>query len=168
LALIKLSRAGKMQEERWRRSPELRDDIFNVMRKIGGALNPSSVIATIDEDGSPHTAPFGSLHAINPKTMRVVIYRYHDTLANIIRDERVMICIVCPPDIAVSVKGRAKVIDNPWIVDERYALAEIEIDEVKNDMPVVIEIESGITISATGPFQEWWTSCWNKLYEPTD
>jgi len=152
-------------EERWRRSPELREDIFSIMRKEDGALNPSSVIATVSEDGSPHTAPFGSLHAITPKTMRFVIHRYHDTLANINRDERIMVCLVCPPDIAVSVKGRAKVIDNPWKVDKSYALAEIEIDEVKNDMPLRIGIDSGITISASGPFQEWWTGCWKQLQE---
>lgn len=152
-------------EERWRRLPELRDDLFNIMRKEDGDLNPSSVVATVDEDGSPHTAPFGSLHAITPKTMRFVIHRYHDTLANIVRDERVMVCLVCPPDIAVSVKGRAKVIDNPWKVDERYALTEIQIDEVKNDMPLRIGIDSGITISASGPFQEWWKTCWKQLQE---
>ena len=152
-------------EERWRRSPELREDLFNIMRKENGVLNPSSVIATIEEDGSPHTAPFGSLHAVTPTNMRFVIHRYHDTLANILRDERVMVCLVCPPDIAVSVKGRARIIDNPWQVDDRYALAELLIDEVKNDMPLKIGIDSGITISAEGPFQEWWASCWKRLQE---
>jgi hypothetical protein len=155
-------------EERWRRSPKLHDDVFTIMRKENGVLNPSSVIATVDEDGSPHTAPFGSLHAVTPTTMRFVIHRYHDTLANVLRDERVMVCLVCPPDIAISVKGRAKVLDNPWKVDERYALAEITIDEVKNDMPISIGIDSGINISATGPFQEWWAACWKKIQKSTD
>ncbi len=152
-------------EERWRRSIDLPETIFDVLRKADGGLNPSTVVATVDEDGSPHTAPFGSLHAITPKTVRVVIHRYHDTLANIIRDERVSICLVCPPNNAISAKGRAKVIDSPWKVDERYALVEIEVDEVKNDMPLSIAIETGISISADGPFQQWWTDCWKKLHE---
>ncbi len=158
-----MAKQNAKSDGHWRRSSELNDDIFNALRKEGGALNPSSVIATIEEDGAPHTALFGSLHALTPSTLRFVTHRYHDTLANILRDERVMVCLVCPPDIAISVKGRAKVIDNPWEVDERYALVKIEIEEVKNDMPVIIEIESGINISATGPFQDWWMGCWKEL-----
>ncbi len=163
-----MAKHNTKSEGHWRRSSKLNDDIFNIMRKDEGALNPSSIIATIDEDGSPHTAPFGSLHALTPTTMRFVIHRYHDTLANILRDERVMVCLVCPPDIAISIRGRANVIDNPWEIDERYALTEITIEEVKNDMPISISIESGINISATGPFQDWWAACWKKLQKPSE
>ena len=151
--------------ERWRRFPDLKEDIFQIWQKPGGVLNPSSVIATIEEDGSPHVAPFGILHALNPKLLRVVIHRYHDTLANIIRDARVVVALVCPPNIAVSVKGVARVVDEAWSFDERYAIAEIDIVEVKNDMPGGISMETGITISATGPFQEWWKSCWEELHK---
>lgn len=149
--------------ERWRRSPELREDAFQIWQKHGGVMNPSSVIATIDEDGSPRTAPFGSLHALTPKLLRVVINKYHDTLANIARDGRVMVSLMCPTDIAVSVKGHARVVEETWSFDERYAIVEIDIEEVKNDLPARINVETGITISATGPFQEWWRACWNEL-----
>ncbi len=138
---------------------------MQAFRKTGGVLNPSSVIATTDEDGSPRTAPFGSLHALSESKLRAVIHRYHDTLKNIHRDGRVMISLISPPDIAVSVKGVARVAEEPWSVDPRYAIVEIDITEVKNDMPMQIGIETGISISATGPFQEWWAACWEKLSE---
>lgn len=152
--------------ERWRRSPILLDDVYDAWRKEGGFLNPSSVVATTDEDGAPRTAPFGSLHAVSPSRLRVVIYRHHDTLKNIHRDGRVMVALVSPPNIAVSVKGVGFVIEDPWSVDERYAIVEIAVSEVKNDLPMQIGIQSGISISATGPFQEWWKSCWDKLHLP--
>ncbi len=154
-----------MVEERWRRSSELRDEVYSILQKLGGVLNPSSVVATVDEDGSPRTAPFGSLHALNPRVLRVVIHRRHDTLANISRDGRVMVCLVCAPDIAVSIKGKGRIVEEPWGFDERYAIVEIDVEEVKNDMPMGIGIESGITISATGPFQEWWKTCWKEMHK---
>ena len=74
-----------------------------------------------------------------------------------------MVCMVSAPDSAISVRGTAIVAEEPWSVDERYALVEIAIHEVKNDMPMQIGIERGITIMASGPFQQWWRSCWEKL-----
>ncbi|NHJ12396.1 MAG: hypothetical protein EAX95_01915 [Candidatus Thorarchaeota archaeon] len=153
------------QEKRWRRLEELPPDVFNTWTKKGGKLNPSSVVATVDEDGSPRTAPFGSLRAINPKLLRFLVHRYHDTLANCLRDPRVMVALISVPNIAVSVRGRARVVQNPWPPDERYALIEIDVEEVKNDMPVRIDIHTDISIVPDGPFQDWWESVWKHLDE---
>jgi len=150
-------------KERWRRSPELLEDAFKAWRKADGALNPSSVVATVDEDGSPRVAPFGSLRAVNPRLLRLIIHRYHDTLANLKRESRTMIAMICPPDVAVSVRGSARIVEEPFSLDERYALVEVDIVEVKNDMPVRIDIETGITISPSGPFVEWWNELWKMM-----
>jgi hypothetical protein len=152
-------------KERWRRSPELLEDAFKAWHKADGALNPSSVVATVNEDGSPRVAPFGSLRAVNPQLLRLLIHRYHDTLANLKRNPRTMIAMICPPDVAVSVQGSARIVEEPFSLDERYALVEIDIDEVKNDMPVRIGIETGIAISPSGPFVEWWKELWKKMGE---
>lgn len=152
-------------ERRWRRQEELPPEVFKTWTKQGGKLNPSSIVATVDEDGSPRTAPFGSLRAITPKLLRFLVHRYHDTLANCLRDPRVMVALISVPDIAVSVRGRARVVQNPWLPDERYALIEVDIEEVKNDMPMRIDIHTDISIVPDGPFQEWWDSVWKHLDE---
>jgi len=151
------------QKERWRRAPELLEDAFSAWRKADGALNPSSVVATIDEDGAPRLAPFGSMRAVTPKLLRFIAHRYHDTLANLKRDPRIMVAMICPPDIAVSVRGRARVVEEPFSLDQNYALVEIDIDEVKNDMPVRIGIDTGISISPSGPFVAWWNNLWERM-----
>ncbi len=153
------------RQERWRRSPELLEDAFNAWQKANGNLNPSSVVATVDEDGSPRVAPFGSLRAVNPRLLRLIIHRYHDTLANFKRDPRTMIAMICPPDVAVSVRGLARIVEEPFSLDERYALVEIDIDEVKNDMPVRLGIKTGIAVLPTGPFVAWWKELWKKMGE---
>ena len=154
---------GKKSDKRWRILPNLPDDVFTAWKKIQGALNPSSVVATVDEDGSPRTAPYGSMRAINPRLLRFIIRREHDTLANLKRDSRVMVSLICPPNLAVSVRGRARVVEEPFSADEQYALVEIDISEVKNDMALGLDIETGITIAPTGPFTEWWNTLWEKL-----
>lgn len=153
------------KQERWRRSSELLEGAFKAWHKGNGSLNPSSVVATVDEDGSPRVAPFGSLRAVNPRLLRLIIHRYHDTLANMKRDPRIMIAMICPPDVAVSVRGSARIVEEPFSLDERYALVEVDIEEVKNDMPVSLGIETGIAVAPTGPFIDWWNELWKKMGE---
>ncbi len=153
------------KQERWRRSPELRDDAFRAWHKANGELNPSSVVATVDEDGCPHIAPFGSMRAVTPSLLRFIVHRYHDTLKNLKRDARVMVALISSPDIAVSIKGNARIVEEPFTIDENYALVDIDIDEVKNDMPVQIGIESGVSISPSGPFVAWWEKLCKRMHE---
>ena len=154
---------GKEKTERWRRSPELLEDAFAAYAKADGQLNPSSVVATIDEDGSPRVATFGSLRAVTPKLLRLIIGRYHDTLANMKRDSRTMIAMICPPNVAVSVRGRARVVEEPFSLDENYALVEVDIEEVKNDIPNRVGLKTGIAVAPNGPFVDWWKSLWEKM-----
>ncbi|MFW9932071.1 MAG: pyridoxamine 5'-phosphate oxidase family protein [Candidatus Thorarchaeota archaeon] len=156
--------ASRDGESSWRLKNELSPEMFQLLQKIGGKMNPSSVIATVDEDGSPRTAPFGSLHAITPVLLRAVVNRHHDSLTNIRREPRIMIFVACSPSLAISIKGIARVVKDPWDFDPRYAIVEIEIKEIKNDLPREISIESGIEISSTNAFQDWWHNCWKELH----
>ena len=151
------------KSERWRRSPELPLDAFSAYTKADGQLNPSSIVATIDEDGSPRVAPFGSLRAVNPRLLRLIIGRHHDTLTNIKRDGRTMIAMIFPPNVAVSARGNARVVEDPFSLDENYALVEVDIEEVKNDMPIRVGVKSGIAVEPNGPFVDWWKSLWEKM-----
>ncbi|MHA2379978.1 MAG: pyridoxamine 5'-phosphate oxidase family protein [Candidatus Thorarchaeota archaeon] len=149
--------------EHWRRSSELPEEIFKVWQKPGGALNPSSVVATVDNDGQPRIAPFGSLRALTPQLLRLVSLRHHDTYANLARDGRVMLALLSPPNLAVSVRGRARVVREKMSTDERFAVIDVDVDEVKNDMPFRIDIESTITISPQSEFSTWWRTVWKEL-----
>jgi hypothetical protein len=159
----KVSDPMSEKQERWRRSPELLEDAFRAWHKANGELNPSSVVATVDEDGFPHVAPFGSMRAVTPSLLRFIVYRYHDTLSNLKRDSRVSVALISAPDIAVSIHGDARVVEEPFTLDEGYALIEIDIREVKNDMPVRIGINSGIEITPSGPFVSWWEGLWKRM-----
>jgi hypothetical protein len=160
---------GKTQESqekpRWRRAPELPADVFAVLRKPDRAINPCTIVATVDADGTPRTAPFGSVRAVSPGLLRLISAHYHDTYANLCRDGRVMVAILAPPDIAVSIRGRARVARERMHAAENSAVLEIDVEEVKNDMPRTGTIGSGITFFPQDEFQRWFDLALGELDE---
>ena len=129
-----MARKQETQEERWRRAAELPEEVFQVLHKADRAINPIGIVATVDPDGTPRTAPFGSLRAVTPKLLRFCSNRHHDTYANLCRDGRVMVALLAPPNIAVGIRGRARVVKEQMDVAEYSAVLEIDVEEVKNDM----------------------------------
>lgn len=134
---------------------ELPENIFVVLHKPDKALNPVSIVATVDLVGAPHTAPFGSMRAVTPRLLRFASLKQHDTYVNLLKDDRVVVAFVTPPNIAVSIKGRARVVKEKTDTDEYFAFIEIDIEEVKNDMVRRVVIDSPITISAHDKFKKW-------------
>lgn len=144
------------QEKHWRTAQELPPHVFAVWQKPNRALNPVAIVATVDPDGIPRTAPFGSLRAIAPKLLRLICYRHHTTYTNF-QNGCVSVALVAPPDCAVSVCGRARIVREYMKTDERYAVVDIDIEEVKNDMVRIVSIESAITISPREEYRTWFS-----------
>ena len=132
------------EEEHWRRTPELPPDVFAVLHKPNRAINPIAIVATVDPDGTPHTAPFGSLRAVTPRLLRLACGNYHDTYANLCHDGRVSVALLAPPNVAVSIKGRARVVKEQMEIAKQLVVLEIDVEEVKNDMMRRGVIESTI------------------------
>jgi hypothetical protein len=139
----------------WRRAPELPEQVFAVLHKPDRAINPVTVVATVDKDGTPRTAPFGSVRAVTPRLLRLISARHHDTYANLARDGRVVVALLAPPDIAVSIRGRARVVRDQMLTSEESAIVDIDVDEVKNDMVRSGVIESTITFSPRDELRDW-------------
>ncbi len=149
--------------ERWRRAAELPPEVMEALRKENLRINPVAVVATVDQDGSPHAAPFGSVRAITPRTLRMLCLHYHDTYANVCRDGRVTVTVLSPPDIAVTIRGRARVVRERLEFHEHSAALEIEVEEVKNDMPRTGLIGSGITFFPKDEFGAWFEGVLGEL-----
>ena len=149
----------------WQTSPELPTNVFKAWQKLDCSISPVAVVATVDSDGSPRAVPFGSLRAITPRLLRLCCFRQHDTYANICRDGRATIVMISPPDVSVSVRGRARVIRERMRQDENFAIIDIDIEEVKNDMAYRIVIDNGITIHAKEQFKPWYEATMSELEE---
>ena len=149
----------------WRRMPELAEDVFAAWHKPNKAFNPISIVASLEPDGTPHTAPFGSLRAVTPRLLRLLMWRGHDTYKNLCRDERVTVALLAPPDLAVSVRGRARVVRERMHSDEHYAVVEIDVEEVKNDMGRAFVIETPLSISIKDRYWSWFDAALGEAEE---
>jgi hypothetical protein len=89
-------------------------------------------------------------------------WHHHDTYANLCRDGRVSLCLVSP-DVAVSIRGRARVVREHMAHDADFATLEITVEEVKNDMAYQIVIDSGITIHPKAKFQGWYDAAMDEM-----
>jgi flavin reductase (DIM6/NTAB) family NADH-FMN oxidoreductase RutF len=152
------------KRKRWRMASELPADVLKVLRKPNRAINPVAIVATVDPDGTPRTAPFGSTRAVTPQLLRMISLHYHDTFANLSRDGRVMVALVAPPNVAVSIRGRARVVRERMHADERSAILEIDVEEVKNDM-VRGSIGSAITFFPEAEHQAWFDAALGEVEE---
>ena len=132
------------ETDHWRRASELPKDAFNVLIKPNSGINPIAILATVDEDGTPRTAPFGSLRAVTTNLLRLCCNHHHDTYRNLCRDGRVMVAVLVPPNIAIGISGQARVVKETMKIAEHLAVIEIDIEEVKNDMMRRGKIESEI------------------------
>ena len=152
-------------EERgdWRTASELPPYVFETLRKPDVAINPVAIVATVDEDGAPRTAPFGSLRAVTPQLLRLISLRYHDTFANLCRDGRASVAVVAPPDISVSIRGRARVVKERMETGEHYAVLEIDVEGVKNDMVRTGVIGGETTFHPHEQYQPWFDAALREL-----
>jgi hypothetical protein len=148
----------------WMTDTALPSEVFEAWHKPDRAISPVAIVATIDPDGAPRTAPFGSLRAITPRLLRLFSWREHETYANLCRDGSVSVALVSP-DVAVSVTGRARVVRERAHHDEQFAILEIDVDQVKNDMVYRVVVESGIEIVAKERHKPWYDAVMAELEE---
>lgn len=104
------------------------------------------IVATLDQAQRPHTAPFNYITASDSKHLRVVISRNQQTFSNILANGNVAIAVVDEGDIAVCIKGFARVIRNQMDSDYNMAIVEIEISEIKKDNSSTHYVTQGIRI----------------------
>ncbi len=159
------NQARHTQPSFWDTAPELPPFAFEAWQKIDRAISPVAILATADSDGAPRAVPFGSLRAINPRLLRFCSFHGHETYTNLCRDGRVTVVLISPPDISVSVRGRARLVRERMEHDENFAMIDIDIEEVKNDMAYRIVIDNGITIHAKDQFKPWYEAAMAELEE---
>lgn len=158
-----MSKDEEISARYWHTADELPPEVLSVLRKPDHAISPIAVVATVNEDGTPHTAPFGSLRASSPDLLRMICFRFHHTFGNLSRDGRLMISLLAPPNIAVSIRGKAAIIAEKMQADDNYAIFEIKIEEVKNDMVKTVVIEGQAEASPRYEYEDWFDTALSEL-----
>jgi len=141
---------------------ELSREAFNLLNSEITTV----VIATVDEDGYPRTAPFHWIVAKDKRTLKVAVNPRHVTYENIKRDGRVMVCVLDQGNIAIGIKGRAQIIKEdmksvPWLI----TMVEIKIDEVKSDALAWVPIKQGVRFETTQQVKDLDRKAFGELKE---
>lgn len=120
-------------------------DLFN--KKVNTAI-----VATIDQNYFPHTAPFNFIVVRDPKHLRIAVSRQHLTFVNIIENGYVALAVLDEGDIAVCIKGFAQVVKDNMETDINMAIVEIEVVEIKKNNSSISYVTQGIrTIHKSEP-----------------
>lgn len=119
-------------------SPALAD-LFD--KRIG-----TVIVATVDQEFHPHTAPFNFVVVRDSKNIRIAISRNHQTYQNILNNGCVAVAALDEGDIAVCIKGFGRVIRNAMDTDYNMAVVEVEISEIKKDNSMLYFVTQGIRI----------------------
>lgn len=106
----------------------------------------TAIMATLDQNQRPHTAPFNYITVNDPKHLRLAILRNQQTFSNIQANGNVALAILEEGDIAVCIKGFARVIRDSMELDYNMAIVEIEISEIKKDNSATHFVTQGIRI----------------------
>lgn len=122
------------------------------------------VIATMDEDGWPRTAPANFVVARDRKTLRISLSKNHRTLMNIRRDGRVMIAVMDEGDIAAGIRGQARVVRECMEANYSSAVVEVAVLEIKNDASPLHLVTQGVrTRYRTEPTVLYFRVLFNEL-----
>ncbi|HBE80541.1 MAG TPA: hypothetical protein DDW65_22560 [Firmicutes bacterium] len=124
---------------------------------VGTELNPvlidllnkginTVIIASIDQDYRPHTAPFNHIIVQDPKHLRVAVSKTHQTLQNIRDNVYVALAIIDEGDVAVCIKGMAHVLKEAMDIDCNRVVVDIEIDEIHRNNSQDFFVTQGIRI----------------------
>ena len=102
-----------------------------------------SVMGTVNEDGSPNTAPMSLFYAPEDKTIIAGMVKTSQTVANIKRDGRLIIEVLYDGDIGFGILGQGKIIKAPLDCSDATLAVKIEVSGVKRDTSPAQIIKSG-------------------------
>jgi len=102
-----------------------------------------SVMGTVNEDGSPNTAPISLFHAPEDKTIVAGMVKTSQTVANIKRDGRLIIEVLYEDDIGFGILGQGKIIKEPLDCSDATLAVKIDVTGVKRDTSPAQIITSG-------------------------
>lgn len=103
------------------------------LQDLFGRRITTIIIASIDEEYRPHTAPFNYVAVRDAKHLRVAVSKSHQTYQNIVENVYVALAVLDEGDVAVCIKGSAKVVKESMEADCNMGIIEVDILEIRKD-----------------------------------
>lgn len=105
-----------------------------------------SVVGTVNEDGTPNTAPMSLFYCPSEKTIVAGMVKTSRTVSNIRRSGKLIIEVLFDGDIAYGITGDGIVVKDPLDSSEATLAVRIDVTSVKRDTSPAQEVTSGTKI----------------------
>lgn len=108
--------------------------------------NPNRVISifgTVNEDGSPNTAPMSLFYSKDNNTIIAGMVKTSQTVANIKRDGRLIMEVLYEGDIGFGILGKATIAKEPLNCNAAMLAVKIDVTGIKRDTSPAQIIKSG-------------------------
>ena len=102
-----------------------------------------SIVGTVNEDGTPNTAPMSLFYSPDEKTIIAGMVKTSQTVANIKRNGHLIIEVLSEGDISFGILGRGKVIKEPLDCSDATLAIKIAVNGVKRDTSPAQIVTSG-------------------------
>lgn len=102
-----------------------------------------SIVGTVNEDGTPNTAPMSLFYSPDKKTIIAGMVKTSQTVANIKRNGHLIIEVLSEGDISFGILGRGEVIKEPLDSSEATLAFKIDVTGVKRDTSPAQIVTSG-------------------------
>jgi len=103
-------------------------------------------VATASGDAVPNVIPVSWIVAVDDLTIRVALYRGHQTTANIRANGRVSISVMAP-GVASTIQGTARVVKESLDADADDVLVEVTVTQVQENAGGALIIDDGPSYS---------------------
>lgn len=102
------------------------------------------ILSTVTEEGAPHAMPVHLMVAPDDRTIRMALMKTHKTTENIKQNPKAFITVLEGSDIAIGIKGSAKVTREPMEGNSAMCMIEFKVEEIKSDTTPTVIVNSGV------------------------
>ncbi|GIM27759.1 hypothetical protein CPJCM30710_04250 [Clostridium polyendosporum] len=148
------------------------------MSKILGSSMPQQIVelfnkelitvlvSTVTEEGFPHAMPVHLMAAPDDKTIRMALMKKHQTTVNIKNNGKALISVLEGSDIAIGIKGTARVVREPMEGNDVMCMVEFKVEEIKSDTTPTVIVTDGIRSKhRTEKTEIFFRSMFDELYK---
>lgn len=124
------------------------------------------IVSTVTEDGVPHAMPVHLLAAPNDKTIRMSLVKGHQTVANIKNNGQAFITVLEATDLAMGIRGTAKVVREPMNNNPAMCMVEFKVEQIKSDTTPTVIVTQGVrTQHRTEKTANFFRTNFDELFE---
>jgi hypothetical protein len=115
------------------------------------AWEPGTVAILSTGAGAPHAIPVSTAIAAGPDAILLALALRRESLARLREEPRCALTVLAAGDVAVTVHGRATVVEEPLAEIGTVAAVRIDIDAVQDHGQDRFEIDAGVAWHWTDP-----------------